>query len=347
MWDLVASFFTTFLPLQFFFFTNYQDFIFIVLQHSPEISLAILDFLNIYWVNYTLNSIPSTVFDIFNDSTSSSLSEILDYFFVFFTFAWGVVIFLNIFRINKWFSFVESYVVRMYAYLFTTSKDNRIQLEASLTLSFIFIFYISMMIATFDDDQEELLEFFNTFSFYLFLTVFIYFLYKYSIHYFSFLEASKIDGRVLSLFIQFLYDGLNTFALCLRFGVLIGRLNLYDFLDDVLDSYYIFFTDFDDDEYYSDLIFSIFSVMFFDTDNNDDRSFFFEEEIDFSGDLFSLYLIVWSKFSLFFFFALEEIARVALAFYITYLIIFEMQAVNRSYLEDSYIVSKKVKSTNK
>jgi len=149
-----------------------------------------------------------------------------------------------------------------------------------------------MMIATFDDDQEELLEFFNSFSFYLFLTVFIYFLFKYSIHYFSFLEASKIDARVLSLFIQFLYDSLNTFALCLRFGVLIGRLNLYDFLDDVLDSYYIFFTDFDDDEYYSDLIFSIFSIMFFDTDNNDDRSFFFEEEVDFSGDFFSIYLIL-------------------------------------------------------
>ena len=83
--------------------------------------------------------------------------------------------------------------------------------------------------------------------------------------------------------------------------------------------------DFDDDEYFSELFFSVFSVMFFDSDNNDDRSFLFEDELDFAGDLFSIYFIVWSKFVLFLFFALEEVARVLLAFYVVYLIIFEIQ----------------------
>ena len=120
-----------------------------------------------------------------------------------------------------------------------------------------------------------------------------------------------------------------------------ARLNLYDFLDDLLDSYYIFVCDFDDEEYFSDLLFSTFSVMFFDTDNHDDRSFFFEDEIDLSNDLFSLYFIVWSKFSLFLFFSIEETLRVLLAFYVTYLIIFEVQAVNRSYVEDTYLFKKR------
>jgi hypothetical protein len=70
------------------------------------------------------------------------------------------------------------------------------------------------------------------------------------------------------------------------------RLNIYDANDDILDSYYIFLGDFDDDEYFIDLFFSMFSVLFFDTDNNDDRSFFFEDEADFSVDFFSLYFII-------------------------------------------------------
>jgi len=149
-----------------------------------------------------------------------------------------------------------------------------------------------MMIATFDDDQEELMEFFIGTSFYFFLGVFVYFLYKYSIHFLPFLEASQGGERLLKLLTQFFKDGANFFALVLRFIVLMIRLNMYDFLDDALDSYYIFLCDFDDDEYYSDLFFSIFTIMFFDTDNNDDRSFFFEEELDFSNDLFSIYFIL-------------------------------------------------------
>jgi hypothetical protein len=70
------------------------------------------------------------------------------------------------------------------------------------------------------------------------------------------------------------------------------RLNIYDSVDDVLDSYYIFMADFDEEEYLSDSFFSIFSVMSFDIDVNDDRSFQFEDELDFSADLFSVYFLI-------------------------------------------------------
>jgi len=120
-----------------------------------------------------------------------------------------------------------------------------------------------------------------------------------------------------------------------------GRLNIYDGVDDILDSYYIFMTDFEEEEYFSDAFFSMFSVMSFDTDNNDDRSFLFEDEMDLSADLFSIYFILWGKFAYFWLFILEEIGRVMLALYITYILMFEMNAVNRSYAEDQYFAVKR------
>ena len=100
-------------------------------------------------------------------------------------------------------------------------------------------------------------------------------------------------------------------------------------------------TDFDEEEYFSDLFFSMFSIMSFDIDVNDDRSFLFEDEMDLGADLFTLYFLVWGKFAYFWLFILEEIARVALALYVTYLVIFEINAVNRSYAEDNYLATKR------
>jgi len=39
---------TTFLPLQFLFYTDYQDFMVLVLHHSPELSMALVDYVNTY-----------------------------------------------------------------------------------------------------------------------------------------------------------------------------------------------------------------------------------------------------------------------------------------------------------
>ena len=177
-----------------------------------------------------------------------------------------------------------------------------------------------------------------TFSFYLFLGTFFYLLFRYSLHYFSFLQATEAKGKYTRLLVQVAQDLVNTFALFLRFVVLMIRLNMYDFLDDVLDSYYIFMCDFDDDEYLAETSFSLFGLLFFDPDNHDDRSLFLEDELDLRTDFFSLYFLLWSKFVLFFFFALDEIARVFLAFYLVYLMIFEIQSVNRSYTEESYLL---------
>lgn len=344
MWDNLSFINNNFLSLQVVFYTDYQDFMVLVLHHSPELSLALIDYVNTYWINAIINSTPSAVFDIFSDSMYSAISEFLEYFIAFLAFMWMVVIFTGIFRITKWNNPLEVYFVRFSNFIFSISRDTRVQFEAAIKVFFFVFFYSSMMIATFDDDQEEILEFFNGMCFNFFILLFFYLVFKYSIHFFSFLEASVAEGRTASFIAkQFVRDGLNTFAFILRTFILMVRLNVYDMVDDFLDSYYIFLGDFDDDEYFIDLFFSMFTVMFFDTDNNDDRSFLLEDEMDLAGDLFAIYFVVWGKFALFLFFIIEELLRMVLALYITYLIIFEVHSVNRSFVEDTYFSSKRSK----
>jgi hypothetical protein len=62
--------------------------------------------------------------------------------------------------------------------------------------------------------------------------------------------------------------------------------------------------------------------------------------------LFHLYFLTWGKLFTFIFFILEEILRLSLAFYICYLITFEVHSVNCSYIEDNYFAASREK-TNK
>ena len=98
-----------------------------------------------------------------------------------------------------------------------------------------------MTIMAFDDDKEELIEYLDNMFFYFFTFTLLYFFYKHSIHYFSFLEASATWSRsTMFLATQFKGDFLAFFSMILRFYSLLLRLNVYDILDDCLDFYYIF-----------------------------------------------------------------------------------------------------------
>lgn len=199
-----------------------------------------------------------------------------------------------------------------------------------------------MTIMAFDDDKEELIEYLDNMFFYFFTFVLIYFFYKHSIHYFSFLEASATGSRsTMFLATQFKGDFLALFSMILRFYSLLLRLNVYDILDDCLDFYYVFIGDFDDDEYIQELFFSIHGTIFFTMDNQDDRSFLLEDENDFFNDLFYLYFLTQGKLFYFLFYTVELTARFGLAFYVIYLVLFEIYGVNCSYKEDNYFNSKK------
>lgn len=342
LYDDTSTFISLMLQLPHLFYSDFQDIISTLLYYSPDLILVISDLITTHWIGASMLLVPSTVFDSFQDSTSSSNAEFTEYLIAFLPFLTYVFLLITITRITTLFSANDSYAIRAYFYLYSLSNEVRFQFEAALQVFFFVFLYTSMMIATFDDSQEELLEFFNTMCYYFFLFTMIYYLYKYSLHYFSFLEAAKGDSKSTLTFSQFLFDALNIIAFVLRFLVLMIRLNIYDSVDDVLDSYYIFMADFDEEEYFSDMFFSLFSTLSFDIDVNDDRSFLFEDELDFSTDLFSVYFLLWGKFAYFWLFILEEIARVSLALYVTYLLIFEINAVNRAFVEDQYFVFKRI-----
>jgi len=124
---------------------------------------------------------------------------------------------------------------------------------------------------TYDDTNVEVVETFHSFVIVVFLVFITYLLYRYSTHYFSFLENSVTEGfSVQFIAKQFVRDVSNTFALFLRFFLLIFRLNIYDGLDDFLDSYFIFFIDFDEDSYFDEMPFMFYNS--FTLDNHEDSS---------------------------------------------------------------------------
>ena len=339
--DYADNFSNLSFSIPFLFYADYQDWIATVLYYSPELIFALHDFIAYLIGDIMALKLPSSLFDSYQDSTGLNNAEFLDYLGSFLPFLVYTLLILTSTRLVTVTNTNDAYPLRGLFYLSSVSTETRFQFESGVQTVFFLIMYISMMTTTFDDDQEELLEFFNCMCYYFFLFTLFYYFYKYSIHYFSFLEAGKNDSKSISLISQAVFDGFNIVGFTARFLVLMIRLNIYDGIDDILDSYYIFVADFEEEEYLIDSFFSLFSTLSFDTDVHDDRSFLFEDETDFPTDLFSIYFIIWGKFAYFWLFILEEIARVSLAFYVTYLLMFEINAVNRAYLEDSYLSFKR------
>lgn len=325
-----------------FFYTTSGDFYLLIVSYFPELLFAVYDFFFCFWNPALLFKTTVAYYDVFNDNSWFTLTEFLEYFFYFFLYFWFLTLVSNFFQVFSLNSFLDPLTIRFYFYFYTLSKELRLYFELMIILLFFLFFYWTMMVATFDDDQEELIEFFSIFFFSFFCTLISFLLYRYSVHYFAFLELSVSEGRsVMFITKQFVRDISNTFALFLRFFILLFRLNVYDGLDDFYDSYYFFVGDFDEDEYFDEIFFNFINVLFYDFDNNDDRLYTLEEENEFFFDVFYLYYLNWSKFFFFLFFIIEEVLRLSLAFYISYLIVFDVHAVNNSYVEDYFFIKKR------
>ena len=321
----------------------YQDIHSLVLLFSPELVLAFNDYF-IFLQNYSLNTgSASAYFDSYVSNINYNFGDGVLFFFMFFIFSWFIIYFFLTSLFLRWSINYFNHLIRFYLYFFSMSKETRLQFESVIQTAVFFIFYWAMAIMTFDDDKEELIEYLDTIFFLFFTFILFYFFFKNSVHYFSFLEASATGSKSTAfLMTQFKGDFLAFFSMILRFYSLLLRLNVYDILDDCLDAYYIFIGDFDDDEYLSEFFFSIHGTLFFSMDNHDDRSFIFEDENDFFSDLFYMYFLIWGKIFYFLFYTVELIARFLLAFYVIYLVLFEIYGVNCSYKEDRYFTSKKL-----
>jgi len=322
--------------------TEYQEVFSTLTLLAPELSSMLSDYVLTYYTNSVINFLPSAVFDSYTNNMNYYFSDGVLHFMMFWLYIWFVVYFFTTTVTLKWSTSAGSHFARFYYYFFSISRETRIQFEAVAQSMLFFLLYWGMTLLTFDDDQDEIIELVDSSFFYVFTIIVIYLIYKHSIHYFAFLEASVSEGRSVNFVtVQFVKDFLATFSLMLRFYILLFRMNVYDTLEDFFDSYYIFIGDFDDDEYLNELFLSIHGTILFTFDNHDDRSFLFEDENDFSSDLFYSYYVVWGKFFYFLVYMLEEGARLGLALYITFLIIFEVHAANCSYKEDNFFSKKK------
>lgn len=242
---------------------------------------------------------------------------------------------------TEWATLNHPNFLRVLGYTSSTALKTRIRLDSALVTVFLFLFYWLMTLATFDDDEEDVIELFNASWFYFFNLIVLYLCYKHSSNYFSFLGQSVKGGRSIAFLTkQFSKDLLGSFSIFLRFYILLFRIQVYDTLDDFFDSYYIFLGDFDDLEDLTQLFFSLEDQTDFYLDNNTDSEVFMNAESSISGDAFHIYFVLWGQ--LFYFLALivEEAARLSLAFYVCYLIIFEVQSVNCSYKENTYLEGK-------
>jgi hypothetical protein len=73
-------------------------------------------------------------------------------------------------------------MVRLESYFFTLSRDIRMQFEAIIVLFFLLFLYGTMMIVTFDDDQEEFCEYFEQLMFTGVFYVLIYYTIRVGVH---------------------------------------------------------------------------------------------------------------------------------------------------------------------
>lgn len=340
--DIYLSFSVQYFNVLPLFMSSHQDVFTMVLLFSPELVISFSDYFYLYYFNSSIFFNVSACFDSYTSVLNYNFNENLVSLFMFFFFSWFFIYFFYMSILLKWSNLTWSQFLRTYIYFFSMSKETRIQFESVLQAGIFFIFYWAMTIMAFDDDKEELIEYLDNMFFYFFTFTLLYFLYKHSIHYFSFLEASATGSRsTMFILTQFKGDFLAFFSMILRFYSLLLRLNVYDILDDCLDFYYVFIGDFDDDEYIQELFFSMHGTIFFTMDNQDDRSFLLEDENDFFSDIFYMYFVVWGKLFYFLFYTVELTARFGLAFYVIYLVLFEIYGVNCSYKEDNYFNMKK------
>ena len=303
--------------------------------NSPEV----LFFFNQFGIVFSHFTLPvvSLVYDSFFFNTAVGF---FSDFVVFFSWLFFIVSFFCIFfgvtaptSIGGVAGF-NFFITKFWVFINQFSFENRLQLDWSLVFLFFAVLLWVPLLMTYDDVNVEVIELLHSFICLFFVFIIFFLLIKYSVHYFSFLENTVSDGYSTAFILkQFVRDISNTFALFLRFFLLLFRLNIYDGLDDFLDSYYIFFIDFDEDSYLDELFYTFDFISFF-SDNREDIIFYRTVEFDWWGDLFSKFFIIFGKFFFFWALILEEIFRVSLALYISYLIIFEVHAVNLSYNEE-------------
>ena len=200
---------------------DYQDWVTTLIYHAPELILAIHDWNSLVFSSNTYAASAGAVFDVFQDTPSSKISEFVESFVLLLGYVWLSTLAINVLRLQPVARAVNPMLSRFYYYAASYAAESRLQMNAVIEASFLAFAFLLMMVMTFDDDREEIIEFFNLHLFYLFLLTFVLHAWKYSVHYLSFLDASRMSSSsVVFIAGQFLFDLLNLIGFALRFILL-------------------------------------------------------------------------------------------------------------------------------
>lgn len=325
-----------------YYFGLYSFLLNILLYDTGVVSWIVLDS---YYDNFFNNYYSYDLVHNNNYFKNLNYSDINYNFFLLNIISFSLIfLILDVFNSVKITKISDLFFFKITNYINNFSKNYRINFQV-LFLSFFFIFesFIFSIMQS-NNSNIEYIELIHSSIVYFIFFIIIFLLYKYSIHYFSFLEQSVIEGENSSFIAkQFVRDLSNTFALFLRFFLLLFRLNIYDGLDDFLDSYCIFFAEFSEMSefnYDCDIYISNANYSFNILNDSGDVSI---DDIDFLYflDFIILYYETAIESVNYWLFLLEEIFRLILAIYIIYLIILEVHTINLNYIEDNYIYIKK------
>jgi hypothetical protein len=78
MWDTLTVFTHSWGLSQFLFYTDYQDFFTVILHHTPELSLALVEYYSHYIETRIFSQSPAVIGDFFSDNLSLTLGEFLE-----------------------------------------------------------------------------------------------------------------------------------------------------------------------------------------------------------------------------------------------------------------------------
>ena len=134
----------------------------------------------------------------------------------------------------------------------------------------------------------------------------------------------------------FLRDCAGILIFILRMYILLFRVNIYDLLDDLHDSYYIFFTDFSEEG--DNALAFVISTFDLNVDAGGEGPW--AENSLYWNDCFLVYALAVLQFFFFFLLLVENALRLLLGAYLFYLIIFELYMVFFRFREDIFIITK-------
>jgi len=160
---------TCFIPFTTLFESDYTELVNSTLLISPELSNIFNDYTNSYFINKKTNLTPVAVFDSYTDISNFYFNEGVIYFMLFSGYIWFIIIFFLTIITLRWVLPVNSYFVRFYYYVYAITLEVRLQFETLFQTLLFFILYWLITLLTFDDEQEEMIEFMDTCFFLFFL----------------------------------------------------------------------------------------------------------------------------------------------------------------------------------